>query len=476
MVGCENDGHFLLEHGEVVYEGNRIVFVGRGYAEAVDHIIDAGEAVIGPGFVDLDALFDLDTTVLGFDHHPGWKMGRIWAADYVAQGPRDVYTAEEEAFQHDYALAQLLLHGITTALPIRSILYREWAETYDENARAAEGAERLGIRLYLGPSYRTGLPMVAESGAITMHWNVERGMEGLSEAIRFVQDFDGRANDRIRGFLQPDRIEGCTDNLLIETAKAGAALGCPVRLHCCQGVLELEIVENRWGKRSLQVLEDLGFLDIAPLLPHGNLLGGMQPTPETIEEDLDLLAGSGSTVVHCPLVIARHGDILRSFSSYRDHGIQIGLGTDTFPPDMFLNMHLGAMNSRIAEGSMRTSAADLYTAATIGGANALRRPDLGRLEPGALADIVVFDLTNPFLGQVFDPIQTMVLSGSGRDVRMVIVDGRIVVEDGMIPGVDMEAWHHRSQVQFQKQIESTPERALGHPSLDDLFPPSFPLR
>jgi hypothetical protein len=70
----------------------------------------------------------------------------------------------------------------------------------------------------------------------------------------------------------------------------------------------------------------------------------------------------------------------------------------------------------------------------------------------------------------------MVLSGSGRDVRMLIVDGRRVVEDGVLPGVDMEAWHQRAQVQFQKQIESTPERALGHPSLEDLFPPSFPLR
>ena len=280
--------------------------------------------MIGPGFVDLDALFDLDSTVLGFDNHPGWKKARVWASTYVEGGPRDVYSPEEEDFQHEYAMAQLLLNGITTALPIRSILYRAWAETYDENARAAESAARLGIRMYLGPSYRTGLPVVRPDESIAFHWDVERGMRGLEDAVRFVRDFDGTHDGLIRGFLQPDRIEGCTENLLLQTSNAAAELGCPVRLHCCQGELEVQEVHKRWGKSSLELLHELEFLSPRALLPHGQFLGGVDPTPEKIERELGWLADSGSTIVQCPLVIARHGGILDSFGKYRERGVGIG--------------------------------------------------------------------------------------------------------------------------------------------------------
>ena len=331
-------------------------------------------------------------------------------------------------------MVQLLLNGITTALPIRSILYRAWAETYEENARAADTAARLGIRLYLGPSYRTGLSVVHPDGRFGLHWDDERGMRGLEEAIRFVRDYDGAHGGLIRGFLQPDRIEGCTDELLVRTAEAAAELDCPVRLHCCQGELEVQTVHERWGRSSLAVLHDLGFLSRRALLPHGTHLGGIAPTPARIERELDWLAESGAAVVHCPLVSARHGDVLDSFGRFRDRGIGIGLGTDTFPPDLILNMHVGTMVTRIREGSMRASAADYYTAATIGGADALGRRDLGRLMPGALADITIFDLSGFHLGQFFDPIQTMVLNGSGRDFTTVIVDGRTVMEDRQHPG------------------------------------------
>lgn len=476
VIASDGTQHHLLERGEVVFAGNRIVFTGHDYPESVDEEIDCGNAVIGPGFIDLDALFDLDSTILGFDNHPGWKKGRVWARDYVDGGPRDVYSSEEEDFSHEYAMVQLLLNGITTALPIRSILYRAWAETYDENARAAEAAARLGIRMYLGPSYRTGLSTVEADGRFGMFWDEARGYSGLAEAIRFVRDYDGAHEGLIRGFLQPDRIEGCTDRLLVETAEAAADLNCPVRLHCCQGELEVRTVQERWGKSSLNVLHDLGFLHKRALLPHGVYLGGVDPTPAKIEQELSWLAESGASIVHCPLVMARHGEALNSFNRLQDRGIGIGLGTDTFPPDFWQNMHVGMMTTRLIEQSMRVSAADYYTAATIGGANALGRPDLGRLAPGALADITVFELNGFHLGQVIDPIQTLILSGSGRDLTTAIVNGRIVVRNRQLEGIDLAAFGQRAQQQFERLIASYPERSHVHPPVDDIFQPSFPIR
>lgn len=475
VIASDGESHHLLEDGEVVYVGNRIVFTGHDYPEPVDATIDAGNAVVGPGFVDLDALFDLDSTVLGFDNHPGWRKARVWASTYVDRGPRDVYTPDEEDFQHQFAIVQLLRNGITTALPIRSILYRAWAETCDENARAAEAAARLGLRMYLGPSYRTGLSTVSPDGTFGLHWDVSRGMKGLDDAIRFVQDFDGAYDGLIRGFLQPDRIEGCTEELLTKTATAAEALDCPVRLHCCQGELEVQTVQERWGSSSLTVLHNLGFLTSRALLPHGTNLGGVDPTPAQIERELDWLAGSGATIVHCPLVSARHGSAMDSFTRMRASGINVGLGTDTFPPDLIQNMHVGTMVTRLVDRSLAASAADYYTAATIGGANAIGRRDLGRLAPGAMADITIFDLSGFHLGQCFDPIQTMVLNGSGRDITTVIVNGRVVMRDRALPGVDLDAMHARAQAQYERLIASYPERAHLHPPVEEIFTPSFPM-
>ncbi len=476
VIASDGDSHHILEDGEVVYEGNRIIFTGHGYDGTVDEEIDAGNAVIGPGFIDLDALFDLDSTILGVDNHPGWAKARVWASTYVERGPRDVYTDEEEDFQHEYALGHLLLNGITTALPIRSILYRAWAETYDENARAVETAARLGIRAYLGPSYRTGLPVVNPDASISMHWDIDRGMRGLEDAIRFVRDFDGAHDGLVRGFLQPDRIEGCTEELIVRSGEAAEELDCPIRLHCCQGELEVQEVDRRWGKSSLSLLRDLGFLSSRALLPHGIYLGGVDATPEQVEREIGWLAASGATIVHCPLVFARSGGALNSFTRYRDAGVRIGLGTDTWPADFPLNMQTGLMVTRIRDGGPKVTAADYYHAATIGGADALNRPDLGRLMPGALADITVFDLSNPRVGQFIDPVQTMVLNGTGRDFTTVIVNGRTVVRDGRLPGIDLEAWHARAQRQYEMLMASYPERAHLHPPVEEIFAPSFPIR
>jgi cytosine/adenosine deaminase-related metal-dependent hydrolase len=170
----------------------------------------------------------------------------------------------------------------------------------------------------------------------------------------------------------------------------------------------------------------------------------------------------------------RYGEALESFARYRKRGINIGLGTDTYPPDIVENMRQGINLSRVIERDKSAcSAAEFYTAATLGGAIALRRDDLGRLAPGAKADITLFDLSGFHLGQFIDPIQTMVLSGSGRDFRTVIIDGRVVMRDRQIAGVDLAEYRDRAQRQYDKLISTYPERTWRHPPVEEIFTPSF---
>jgi cytosine/adenosine deaminase-related metal-dependent hydrolase len=172
--------------------------------------------------------------------------------------------------------------------------------------------------------------------------------------------------------------------------------------------------------------------------------------------------------------MARHGTALCSFRRYRDMGINIGMGTDTHPPDMILNMQIGLMLNRVVDrdgGEVR--AEDFYDAATLGGAAALGRTDLGRLEPGAKADLIVIDFDDPSMGQTIDPIQTLMLNGSGREVHTVVIDGRFVMEDGRIHGIDDRALRRQAQAQFDGMVAQYPDRTFGHPPLADIFSSSY---
>ncbi len=475
VVGHRNGRHCLLRGGEVVFEGAKIIHAGHDFTGEVEHRHSYGAALIAPGFVDLDALSDLDTTILALDNGPAWRKGRVWPRGYVGRGPYDMYAPDELAFQKRYAFAQLLLNGITTALPIASLFYRAWGETPAEFAAAAGAAAELGLRVYLGPAYRTGNLVVEDDGQVAPEFDEARGLRGLDDAIAFCRAHEGTRGDLVRTILAPDRIETCTGELLRRTATAARDLGVPVRLHCCQSRLEYEMIVARHGMSPPEWLRSLGVLSPRTLLPHGTWVSGSRGVTRP-GCDFEILRDGGAALVHCPLVSARGGRALESLARCRTLGLRVGLGTDTWPPDMVLNMQLGLMLCRVVEGSPEAvRAADLFDAATVDGADALGRPDLGRLQPGAAADIAVFDLGHARAGQVIDPVQTLLIGGSGRDVRDVFVAGRRVVAGGLIPGFDLAAAHRRAQAQFNGLVARYPERTFGHPPVETIFTPSYPL-
>lgn len=476
VVGHKAGRHCLIEQGEVIYEDTQIIFVGHNFPGDVDATHECGKALIAPGFIDLDALADLDTTILGLDNQPAWRKGRVWPQSYMDRGPYEMYTPEELAFQKRYAFAQLLRNGITTALPIASLFYRAWGETIEEFTAAADIAGELGLRVYLGPAYRSGNQVVDPTGSIGAYFDATRGLAGLQEAIAFCHAQEGRHHGLIRTMLAPDRIETCTPELLRRTAAAGRDLDVPVRLHCCQSRIEYEMVLARHGMSPPEWLDSLAFLSPRVLLPHATWVSGSRGVDRP-GRDLDIIADSGATVVHCPIVSARGGRALDSFAGYRRRGIRLGMGTDTWPPDMVLNMQLGLMLSRVMDGDAASvRAEDMFDAATIGGADALGRPDLGRLMPGVMADIVVFDFGNDRIGQVIDPVQTLLIGASGRDVRHVVVGGRFVVVDGVVPGLDMQVATQQAQAQFEGLMARYPERTLEHPPAEEIFSTSYPIQ
>ncbi|HEY9021933.1 MAG TPA: amidohydrolase family protein [Paracoccaceae bacterium] len=466
IVAHRDGGHRLLENGEVVFDADRIIHVGARFNGDVARRIDLGEVLISPGLIDLDALSDLDTTMLGVDCGPAWAKGRVWPESYVNRGPYEMYTPEELAFQKRFSFAQLLCNGITSALPIASLFYREWGETVAEFEAAAEAAGDLGLRVWLGPAYRSGGMVCTAPGVLEPRFDQARGMAGLKDAVRFITAQAGRFDGLVQGMLAPDRVETCTQELLVRTMAVADDLDVPVRLHMAQGQMERDTVQTLHGTTAPQWMAGFGALTPRLIAPHATY---------ATEDDLHLYADHGVTVAHCPLVFARSGAMLRSFGKLRRMGINIGMGTDTAPPDMVLNMAVGVMMARMAGDSIHDAAPEqMLDAATLGGAKALGRSDLGRLEPGAKADIAIFDMQDALMAPRVDPVRTLILGATGRVTQAVFVDGRLSMRDGQVAGFDMTAARARAQAQFDGLRAKYPDRTWGHPPVDDIFPPAYP--
>src|SRR5690242_13854625 len=202
VIGYDGTDHVIYRDGAVVYEDDRIVFAGHDHgqhlesdgqlAAPVDHLIEAGDAIVSPGFIDLNALADIDHGILDTWPSPDLMTGHVWSEDYFSNRRHELFSADDERFQRRYALCQLLLNGTTTAMPIAAETYREWCETYDQLADVAEIAAELGLRMYLGPAYRSGINVIRPDGSRDVAWDHARGEEGLEQAVQFVRDFDGK--------------------------------------------------------------------------------------------------------------------------------------------------------------------------------------------------------------------------------------------------------------------------------------------
>lgn len=473
----DGTSHREIRTGAVVVEDDLIVFAGPAESAPsdVDERIDLGESLLMPGLIDLDALTDIDHLILD-----AWgtreQAARLqWSEEYF-DARHHVFDDDERARIREIALVQLALHGITSYMPIASEVHSVWAESAADLHRMASFSRALGLRGFLGPSYRSGVNVVTAEGERAVRFAPDEGEAGLADAVRFHDEVAALGDPLLTPVFLPCRIETLTPELLSATAVAAAERGAIVRLHALQGEVERELILEEHGCTPLDLIEERGLLNDRLIVPHGVFLDVNPRVHGEDRGDLARLVAAGVSIVHCPLTNARYGSELETFGRYRDAGVNIALGTDSFPPDLIRGIDTGVSVAKVQNGSL--AAGDLagyVDAVTLGGAKALHRADLGRISVGAQADLTAFRLDDVRMGAVEDPLRTLVLNGTARDACLTMVAGRVVMRDGRIDGIDLDAIRDDTQILFARMRNAYTGRDHRCGTTGELFPPVFPL-
>lgn len=466
VVAHEAGGHRLIREGTVVFEGNRIIHVGAGFDGDADVTIRADGKLVAPGFIDTHVhsghrashRLISDTGRPIYFGQPFLEISVPKEGAVVKGDPRYLRHGEAGAdaalaLNATFTVAELLRNGVTTFIEFGSQLSVQEA--------LAREVDRLGARAYLGPGYDCGRWVGDEEGRLKRVRNDERGLEGLQVAIDFIDRHEGSANGRIRGILVPREVETSSLELLRRTREVADERGLPMATHAAYSVLEFHDVVREHQLTPIELLDSLGLLRPTLNIGHGNFISDNQNLNFARRRDLELMGRAGVSISHCPINIVRRGRTLDHWERYRGAGVNISIGSDTYPRDMVMNMRTASYLGKVMSGSyFDATAGEALEAATLGGARSVGRDDLGVLRPGALADIIIVDVKGAGTlryGPVRDPVKSLVECGVGDDVETVIVDGKVVVENGAIPGVDLDELAAAAQAAGEEVWASLPE-------------------
>ncbi|MBM6622134.1 amidohydrolase family protein [Micrococcaceae bacterium RIT802] len=452
------------------------------YPDAAE-VIDLGPAVLFPGFIDLDALVDIDHLLLDSWHSPQDALLLAGSAEHWRNHRTAILTPSERVTLRTFGLVQLALHGITSYMPIASEIHLEWNEQADELREMARISKEIGLRGWLGPSYRSAVSAAEldADGQVTRTLVADEQLarQGLEEALKFADELIAADDPLLSPVLLPCRIETMSDDLLSATAETAAERDLLVRLHSLQQGWERILIQDRLGITPLDLLERHDLLNDRLLIPHAlwtdrnPALGGLERQAKD-SPDLRRIAEAGASVVHCPLTTFRYGGVLNTLSDYNAAGITMALGTDSFPPDLVRGMDVGLHAARVQFGHGSADYAQYVNAATTGGATALHRPDLGTIQEGATADFTAFSMADFRDGVIDDPLRTLVLNGTARNAVFTMVSGRTVMRDGRISGIDLTRLRSDAQAAFDKLREGYALRDPLGRAADTIFPSTFP--
>jgi cytosine/adenosine deaminase-related metal-dependent hydrolase len=447
----------------VAFDAGRILYAGPRWDGVASEVVDAPGMLCSPGFINTHAHIGVELMAPFVDvPRSGVSRGR-YAPSEACVARREQppsLSPEEQQLSGEFSLVQMLKCGATTIVDAAGSGALWWlGNPPGDEETLLDTAARVGARVYASLSYRSGRVYYDREGHVHWHWDDDFGLEGLRRAVEFAVRHRASRGGFAETLLCPHAVDNCSPELLRATRQAARDHGLIIQIHCAQYEFEVARIRERYGHTPVGHLADLGFLGPDVILGHTIYVQGHAAVGGDPDADLALIAGSGASVAHSPLPFARRGETLQSFGRYRSAGVNVAIGCDIWPADIIAEMRLAwFLGKAAARTPEEPTCQDVFDAATLGGARALGRGDLGRLAPGATADVVLVDLSGLHIGPVLDPIRSLITCATGQDVRAIWVQGRKVVGEGRALHADEDRLRAGADGVYRSLVAAARER------------------
>ena len=426
--------------GRIVVDGDRLARVdwtdgAPSPPSPADRVIDATDRIVIPGLVDAHAHF-YGSLIPGLvDRLPlDMRMPYLGAC-------LEGWEERDHALATLLGAARMLRNGTTTVL--ENVL-----QGIDATEPVIRALVQSGMRAVVGPmigdrayhdvmlDFVTRLPEPLRGEVVGATGAVMPPKEMVDVCRALAARWHG-AEGRISFCLSPTMPHRCSDGLLTLIAEAAAVDRLTVHTHLLETRAQAAVARRLWGHTMVEHIHTLGLLREGFSGAHAVWL---------TDRDIDLMAESGAAISHNPLSNLYLGSGIARVPRLLERGVAVGIGSDGpncgSTTSLVEIMKLAATVHRLGEpdGRRWPSAADAFRMATLGGARALGLAhEVGSIEVGKRADLVLLDARTPSLVPLNDPVMQLVYGETGSAVRTVLVNGEIVVEDGRPTRLDVSA-------------------------------------
>ena len=416
--------------GDVFIEGERIAAVGSGLAAGADETLDASGRVLLPGLVQThvhlcQTLFRGAADDLALID---WLKRRIWPMEAA-------HTFDSLYASARLSIAEMIRGGTTSALTMETVRHTE---------AAFKAVEETGFRATVGKC-------MMDKGDDVPAALQEQTAASVAESLALLERWHNAAGGRIRYCFAPRFAVSCTKELLEQVARLARARGVIVHTHASENRDEVEMVERETGLRNLDYLNSVGLVAPFVVLAHCVQLS---------DGEMALLEQTGAHVAHCPSSNLKLGSGIAPVAEMLERGISVTLGADGAPCnnrlDMFTEMRTAALLQKARRGPEALPALKALRMATIDGARALGLADeIGSIEVGKRADLILLNLDQLHTTPSPDVVSTIVYAAQSTDVERVWIDGRVVLRDGRLTTMDEReviAAAHREMARISAQL------------------------
>lgn len=417
-IFAENAEEGIVVQGEKILE---LVARGQKPKNQIDEVYDAGDSVLLPGLINTHHHFYQTLTraypeALNKELFPWLKsLYKVWAN----------IQPEMIAVSTELALSELLLSGCTTASDHHYLFPSQLENAIDIQV---EEAKKLGIRVVLT---RGSMSLGEDDGGLPPQSVVQTKEQILSDSERLITTYhDSSEGSMTQIALAPCSPFSVTTDLMIETAELAEQHNVRLHTHLAETIDEENFCLEKFGLRTVDYLESVGWLSNRTWLAHGIHFN---------KEEIQKLGQAGVGICHCPTSNMMLASGICHSLELEDAGSTIGLGVDGSASNdgsnMIAELRQAMYLQRLRYGASKITHQKAYNWATKGSAALLGRSDIGEIAVGKQADLALFKLDEMRFSGSHDSLAALLLCGAQKADRVMIagnwkvVDGRIVGQD-----------------------------------------------